>query len=502
MMEAAEGNVTSRGGARKPADGESLPKRPRPFLPSVGLALALAWVYAPFLSGESFYIAFHLAFACTLLVCCICYHHAGTKKGPAMPGAVPFASSMFMLCAPAAVLDPSGALSAEVHQTLGVLSGCGSALLFCQWFCAFCLLPIRDAVNDTLFAFIGSAAIRLCLVPLVTLWMPAVVAMLTIMPFASQTMLRRVLAQVEGDMRGGLRPSETTAEAPEHAGDGAYRKRPVTSGGAPSGRARTFELVTSVLEIVAFGLIFGILRNGISEWSLTTHSMIMGHMLRILVPLLLYLWLLAREGDAHSDDAFRAVLVLTATALLGVIFFGGMGKETISAIVLVARSFVTILVYARLFEMAHRTGFHPCVIYGAGRGAYEFSLVAGLMLYERLTQSDMLTQMPFNFVYFAVSLVVVLLLDDFARTMTLPFMRRTLEAPRTLDELCAQASRKYALTEREAQVMRLICLGRSKRYIAEELCLSEDTVRYHTKQFYRKLDVHSRQELLSRIGVE
>ena len=44
--------------------------------------------------------------------------------------------------------------------------------------------------------------------------------------------------------------------------------------------------------------------------------------------------------------------------------------------------------------------------------------------------------------------------------------------------------------------MRLICRGRSKRYIAEHMALSENTVRGYAKTLYAKLDVHSREELL------
>ena len=50
--------------------------------------------------------------------------------------------------------------------------------------------------------------------------------------------------------------------------------------------------------------------------------------------------------------------------------------------------------------------------------------------------------------------------------------------------------------------MRYLCLGRSKKCIAAELVMSEDSVRYHAKQLYRKLDVHTREELMTVAGVE
>ena len=52
------------------------------------------------------------------------------------------------------------------------------------------------------------------------------------------------------------------------------------------------------------------------------------------------------------------------------------------------------------------------------------------------------------------------------------------------------------LRPRELEVMKLLCKGRTKSYIAETLYLTENTVRSHAKHLYTKLDVHSKQELM------
>lgn len=48
------------------------------------------------------------------------------------------------------------------------------------------------------------------------------------------------------------------------------------------------------------------------------------------------------------------------------------------------------------------------------------------------------------------------------------------------------------LTEREQQVLSLLCTGESYRGIAEQLFISGHTVRTHIKHIYEKLHVHSR----------
>lgn len=54
----------------------------------------------------------------------------------------------------------------------------------------------------------------------------------------------------------------------------------------------------------------------------------------------------------------------------------------------------------------------------------------------------------------------------------------------------------YRLSAREAEVMEHIVRGKTVVRIAEELIISENTVRMHSKRIYAKLDVHKKQELI------
>ena len=47
------------------------------------------------------------------------------------------------------------------------------------------------------------------------------------------------------------------------------------------------------------------------------------------------------------------------------------------------------------------------------------------------------------------------------------------------------------LSERELEVAKKICEGKTNRIIAGELILSIDTVNTHRKNIFRKLDVHN-----------
>jgi len=72
----------------------------------------------------------------------------------------------------------------------------------------------------------------------------------------------------------------------------------------------------------------------------------------------------------------------------------------------------------------------------------------------------------------------------------------------SIDDRCAELASQHELTAREAEIFALTARGHSSTYIAEQLFISASTVRFHQQNIYRKLDVHSRQELLSLVNEE
>lgn len=59
---------------------------------------------------------------------------------------------------------------------------------------------------------------------------------------------------------------------------------------------------------------------------------------------------------------------------------------------------------------------------------------------------------------------------------------------------------RFRLSTREAEVMEYIARGYSVARIAEELVVSENTIRTHSKRIYAKLNVHKKQELMDLVN--
>ena len=67
---------------------------------------------------------------------------------------------------------------------------------------------------------------------------------------------------------------------------------------------------------------------------------------------------------------------------------------------------------------------------------------------------------------------------------------------------CGELTAQFALTPREFEILRLLVAGGDKNTISEHLVISPQTAKTHVRNIYTKLQVHSRDELMSLIERE
>lgn len=97
-------------------------------------------------------------------------------------------------------------------------------------------------------------------------------------------------------------------------------------------------------------------------------------------------------------------------------------------------------------------------------------------------------------IYLLLFVVIILLarLSSSASTQRTPVISAS-----TIDDACTLASEKFALTKREAEILRFLIYGYDRTYIATKLTVSPETVKTHTRHIYEKCDAHSRVELFN-----
>lgn len=111
-----------------------------------------------------------------------------------------------------------------------------------------------------------------------------------------------------------------------------------------------------------------------------------------------------------------------------------------------------------------------------------------------------------GFIVLALFAYVLVGLRDFSFAATIDGIEPTAElpdaAPETpsrseqIDIACDRLARQGGLTPREREIMGMLARGHNGYHIRDELTLSYNTVKTHVKRIYRKLDVHSQQELI------
>lgn len=70
------------------------------------------------------------------------------------------------------------------------------------------------------------------------------------------------------------------------------------------------------------------------------------------------------------------------------------------------------------------------------------------------------------------------------------------------DDAATRLARRFKLSPREVEVFFLLAKGRNRAYVAHELAIGDETVKSHVKSLYRKMDLHSQQELIDLVESE
>jgi DNA-binding CsgD family transcriptional regulator len=170
-------------------------------------------------------------------------------------------------------------------------------------------------------------------------------------------------------------------------------------------------------------------------------------------------------------------------------FLPSAQREILSQVFIVgAFAFVDVFFWTLLAD--HRGP--PSVAFGLGLGAMALAIYAGMALTDVVVLASAGRE-PLA----AAAATVFLLLAVAFLPAWLPAVSQGQEAAFLVPDpgLSVKAGR-WGLTEREAEVLRLVALGMSNKEIATRLGISGATVAKHLERIYRKMGVRGRTEAL------
>ena len=370
---------------------------------------------------------------------------------------------------------PQGLPRETVIGVAAVFGGIGIGWSYMQWAFFYAGLGVRDAIACIFGAMVIGSALKLPVDLLPTV--PAAVVC-AVLPFASVVCYRRAQRHIAQDG-----PADEPTERP-------YSLRTLQP------------LLKIMLGVAAYGLVIGIMQGmtiqaaEAPKWLLSS----VHHLAEIAAAVFVLYHVFVRRKLLHFGNLWRAILVFTSTGVLALPVFGTLLSGWALVAVGVAQTLVVMLLWAMLADIAHRSTLPPLAVFGFGWCAYCLPFPLGHALGALFTLDEASVSLISVIVYL-LAMASVFLLDehDFSRFRIFADLEEPAVSPAlfdTMEHVCQELGRTAGLTEREVQVMQLVCQGRSKGYIAETLCISENTVRSHARHLYAKLDVHSKQELL------
>lgn len=125
----------------------------------------------------------------------------------------------------------------------------------------------------------------------------------------------------------------------------------------------------------------------------------------------------------------------------------------------------------------------------------------GYLLFASLGEEGYETGFGIVSIVLVILLILNLVMDSMGETET-GGVAKTTEFRDTWKERCLSVARSYKLTKQEERIFIMLARGRNYKHISDELYISVHTVKTHIYHIYKKLDIHSQQELIDMVEAE
>ncbi len=245
----------------------------------------------------------------------------------------------------------------------------------------------------------------------------------------------------------------------------------------------------------------------------------------------------ASRDESHWDSIFRVVIPIVATAIFCVPLLQSELHSLACFVIVSGFICFEALVWIFFSDLAQEFRLSPIYVFGIGRGMVFLGYIAAFAFFRLPlsgTSSEPLLSLQASFLLMLVLVIGYALLprkrdirrliapihperdntdhirEEVVGELLPPLHEGGLEAHSELLESeenvhvkgrfhmkCEEIADRYLLSRRETEVMFLLAKGHNAAYIQDKLCISKSTAKTHINHIYRKLDIHTQQELLN-----
>lgn len=257
--------------------------------------------------------------------------------------------------------------------------------------------------------------------------------------------------------------------------------------------------------IFAFSLAYGFaMRYEHASGGLLTHWFIAATLAGIVV------YALSSKAGPRADTLFNLASALLVVGFLLVLLDDERLALPASVSLLCSETVFCELMSLSLCAIAARNRSNVLSAIAWGYAAYFAGIEAGAQLGLAVTalsaDAGLASRSMVAAVLGSIVLYTLLSIRDFGFDKTIAAVEPEPEGqPETPVEIrytdrvearCDELVAQLGLTEREADVFRLLARGNNTLRIQEELAITKNTLKYHARHIYEKAGVHSQQELI------
>lgn len=399
---------------------------------------------------------------------------------------------------------PTGGL---VAICLGM--GASDAAIFSLWLSLFCYSGSRHTILNLGTSYAGGALISL--VPFILL-SPYNIVIGAALPLAAALSFLATSSRLRsrGTRPGEAEPLSAADSEQEQAASGADASReplrtPESRPSSQAPSARHF-LPRIVAALSAYGVVFGVFKA--LPIAIAYHSALASATSQIFACLIMGAIMLGiclfAKSPGSEYSMFRIIPIAFALGLAISLPLDDRLFPWASLASSIAYNIFEMLCFGAIVDTAQSRKANPLRSISIARTLNSFGLFAGMTITSYAT--IMAPSPQAVHVILVCSLILVVAVStlvfgdhelrsaiDLAETNETNDEERRALSKQRLRELLAE---RYGLTSREKEVLEYLAKGRNAHYIAEQLFISEGTVKSHIARIYRKMGIHTQQELL------
>lgn len=226
-----------------------------------------------------------------------------------------------------------------------------------------------------------------------------------------------------------------------------------------------------------------------------------------LVGVALLILVFARKNQCDVRFLAQAALPVSIIAFALMPLAGPMWAHAVSFLIMLAYVCFTLFVLLLLASIAYRFQVPSLRLFAFTRATSESALLIGVSTRRWIQQTELLSSDTFLFAIAIAGIIMVFVCvliwmkeqsvnaDWGASGISL---KDSVHIPSPREQIimrCEQLCEIHGLTARETEILGLLAQRKSRIEIEQQLFLSQNTIKTHTRHLYAKLGVHSKDEV-------